>query len=569
MNKDLGNKILKIVMEVLAVIVIAFYAFSITPKTFQNDTYYTIKIGEYIQKNVKDPKQLLPWNMGLYSQDPFSYHENLVYTYPHWFYDWFTYKAYSVNGLESVYVMTCIFSIILGLSIYYVNRRLNKNRPISAIITVASLYCLRGFIAARAQLVTFSLFVLALYGIERFIKTRKIRYAVMLVAIPILIANIHSAVWPFYFVLYLPYLAQYFITGIATTNFNLLFKKIGLKFKKKKLSKEQYKKELENINKLELEHNNRIEERSKKTYKLDVEHEKNIKWLFLIAFICLFTGLLTPIKDMPYTYVIRIMEGNTTASISEHLPLTLIKNTTVMTIFVIFFGIITFTKTKIRICDFFMAFGLIYLCLMSQRQVSMLVLIGNFILVRLICNLYNRLDKRFFTKFNHTFIDLIFVVIITLFINLTSISNYMMKKNQYYVDASSYPVSAANYINEKLIPSVGKENLRLFNEYNYGSYLLYENIPVFIDSRCDLYTPEFNGTKNDKGRYEGRDIFSDFMDVSNMIIDYEPIFVKYKITHVISYSGNKLSRALDKDENYNQIYSDTHFSIYERNTDIK
>ena len=92
---------------------------------------------------------------------------------------------------------------------------------------------------------------------------------------------------------------------------------------------------------------------------------------------------------------------------------------------------------------------------------------------------------------------------------------------------------------------------------------------MFIDSRCDLYTPEFNGTKNDKGRYEGRDIFSDFMDVSNTIIDYEPIFVKYKITHVISYSGNKLSRALDKDENYNQIYSDTHFSIYERNTDIK
>lgn len=35
--------------------------------------------------------------------------------------------------------------------------------------------------------------------------------------------------------------------------------------------------------------------------------------------------------------------------------------------------------------------------------------------------------------------------------------------------------------------------MKLFNEYNYGSYLLYKGVPVFIDSRADLYAPEFNG----------------------------------------------------------------------------
>ena len=40
-------------------------------------------------------------------------------------------------------------------------------------------------------------------------------------------------------------------------------------------------------------------------------------------------------------------------------------------------------------------------------------------------------------------------------------------------------------------------SMRLFNEYNYGSYLLYEGIPVFIDSRADLYAPEFNGTRKE------------------------------------------------------------------------
>ena len=33
--------------------------------------------------------------------------------------------------------------------------------------------------------------------------------------------------------------------------------------------------------------------------------------------------------------------------------------------------------------------------------------------------------------------------------------------------------------------------MKIYNEYNYGSYLLFRGIPVFIDSRCDLYTKEY------------------------------------------------------------------------------
>lgn len=37
--------------------------------------------------------------------------------------------------------------------------------------------------------------------------------------------------------------------------------------------------------------------------------------------------------------------------------------------------------------------------------------------------------------------------------------------------------------------------MKIYNEYNYGSYLLFRGIPVFVDSRADLYTPQFNGEK--------------------------------------------------------------------------
>lgn len=564
MNKELNEKILKIIMEVMAIVIIALYAFSLTPKTFQNDTFYTIKIGEHIQNNVQDPKKLLPWNEGLYSPDPFSYHEDLQYTYPHWLYDLITYKIYCINGFKSVYVATCILSIILGLSIYYVNRRLNKSLSISTIITLASLYCLKGFIAARAQLVTFILFVFSIYCIEKFISTKKIRYAITLIIIPILIANVHSAVWPFYFVLYLPYLVEYIITCIATINYKLLFNKMSLKLKKKKIGKIQYDLEKNKIEKLQMQHDNFIRKRLKRSYKLNIVHNKNIKWLFLIVIICLFTGLLTPIKDMPYTYIVRTMQGNTTAIINEHLPLTLVKNTEVMTILVMIFGILIFTRTKIKLRDFFMLLGLITLSFMSQRQVSMLVLIGNFIMVRLICDWLSNINKKYVKKIKYFYVELLIMVIVVLYINLISLENIKHKSKNEFVDYTSYPVAATNYIKADLIPAVGVENLRIYNDYNYGSYLLFKEIPVFIDSRCDLYTPEFNGVKDESGNYVGRDIFTDFLDISGLSVDYEKEFKKYNITHVITYSNSKLKSAIEKDKNYRLLYSDDYFVIYER-----
>ena len=103
--------------------------------------------------------------------------------------------------------------------------------------------------------------------------------------------------------------------------------------------------------------------------------------------------------------------------------------------------------------------------------------------------------------------------------------------------------------------------MRLFNDYNYGSYLLFRGIPVFIDSRADLYSPEFN---------EGCNIFNDYLSISGLGTYYEDGFDKYGITHIISYENSKLSMLLSKDDNYNKIYEDDYFVIYERlnvNTD--
>ena len=405
------------------------------------------------------------------------------------------------------------------------------------------------------------------FFIERFLSTKKIRYAIALIVIPIIIANVHCAVWPFYFVLYLPFIVEQLIYFVVTTDYKNLYEKTVLFFKKRKISEEEFNEKRNALKEQKKTRDKKIKENLSNLYKFKFDKEKNIKWLILIVVICAFTGLITPIKGTPYTYLIKTNEGNTTQNISEHLPLTLVKNDNMMVILTILLGILIFTRTKIKVRDFFMLAGLVLLSFMSQRQVSMLVLIGNFILLRLICDLYNmiKLKLKGENQKNNYFIAVLTAFSVeAILICGMSFKGYNEKKHDTYIDDKSYPISASNYILNDLIPEVGLENLHLYNENNYGSYLLFRGIPVFIDSRADLYAPEFNGKKNSEGEYDGRDIFTDFLDISSLAANYENEFENYDVTHVITYSNSKLNSLIAKDSNYEELYDDGRFAIYER-----
>ena len=517
--------------NVMAIILIIVFCFAITPITLQNDTYYTIKIGEYVLQN------------GITGIDPFSWHEGLKYTFPHWAYDVIMYKIYDLGGFNGIYISTIIFSCILGICIYVVNIKLNKNRIVSFFITIGVIYLLRDYIAARAQLVTFILFILEIYSIEMFLQTRKKRYVAYLIFISIAIANLHVAVWPFFFVLFMPYIGEYIICIIK--DIPKLFLIIKRKFVKDNVQKIQ---ELdEKIN----NYNLKKEKYQKTAYKITINKNNTTKWLIVVLIICIFTGLLTPLKLTPYTYLPSTIKGNTTQNINEHLPLTLYNNIEFMMVIIAFLGILMFTDTQISLRDLFMIGGLLFLAFASRRQTSMFVLIGSIVLIRLIQSFLNKYDNNISDKaekFFTTKIGKVFLCILVLFISLNILKP---KINNKIVSDSSYPVEAAKYIIENL----DLKNMKLYNEYNYGSYLLFKDIPVFIDSRADLYSPEFN---------EGRDIFSDFLNISNIGIYYEDKFREYGITHVIVYKNAKLNMFLSRDENYLQLYSDENFCIYER-----
>ena len=413
--------------NIIAVILIILFAISISPKTLQNDTFYTIKIGELIVKN-KNIDML----------EHFSWHSNLKYTYPHWLYDVIIYLIYNIGGMFGIYISTCIFAAILGIVFFSVNVKINKNQILSFFMTILGLYMLKSFIAARAQLVTYILFILQIYSMEKLLETGKKRYGIYLIIDSLLVANLHVAVWPFSFVLYLPYMAEYFIACL-----------------KKK-------------------------------------------------------------------------ENNSKIIINKN------------------------PNTKILIV--FMICGLIILMLYFGRQKSIFIIIGLICINRIIsefCNSHNSsIDKQLVEAIMR---KSVIVIIIICFI-IVDFCLIFEKRNDQYVDEKTYPVEMSNYILD-YFKETGFYNVRIFNEYNYGSYLLYRGIPVFIDSRADLYSPEFNS---------GVNVFEDSESVGSFEMDIDEFVEKYNITHIILSNQSQLNKVLKKIEGtkYKLVKEDENFSFY-------
>ena len=546
----------KVIFNFLACVCIFLFCASLAPKELQNDTFYTIKVGQFINENGID-------NL---TEDPFSWHE-LPYTFPHWLYDLMMYKIYSFGGHFGIYLSTMIFYGILGMLVYRLSLYKSKNEPVSFIVTCAFMYLIRTYVAARAQLVTFILFTLEVLFIEKFLDKKKggIIYAFFLLLIPLLIANLHCAVFPFYFVLALPYIGEYLLEVIVDWDLDLRLKLLFIKIFKKLLRNPKLEK-LKN-KALASEESTRfdISERKRKRgilrskpYKIKVRKNHRVLLLIVIMLLATLTGLLNPAGDGAYTYLYKTMQGTTTKSINEHLPVVLAESEEFFITLVFFLAIMIFTDTKIRLCDLFMLGGLTYLSLRSRRQISMFALFTAPILAKMIADMFYKYDRITYKKVIDFFSGAYGATILILAFILVFFHFAKPKIHADYINEREYPVQAAEW----MISNLDVDNIRIYNDYNFGSYLVLKGIPVFIDSRCDLYTPEFNG--NEKEGIKGRNIFADALDIAAIAVNHNDKFKEYGVTHVISYSNSKLCLTMDfEPDKYRNIYKDDYFKVYE------
>ena len=178
----------------------------------------------------------------------------------------------------------------------------------------------------------------------------------------------------------------------------------------------------------------------------------------------------------------------------------------------------------------------------SVRHISFLGIIGMFYLCRVICNIgYINTNKVF--DFDIPWYGL-FVVFVTIIITTGVV--YSVNSKEEYINPSIYPVDMVTYMKDNM----DMEKVKLYNEYDFGSYLLFNDIEVYIDSRSDLYTEPFN---------DEFDIFDECMHITE---NYGRVFKKYGITHILTYKDTYLNQILAASSNYKLVRKSGRFVLY-------
>lgn len=113
-------------------------------------------------------------------------------------------------------------------------------------------------------------------------------------------------------------------------------------------------------------------------------------------------------------------------------------------------------------------------------------------------------------------------------------------------EKAGWPVQAVDWLEEKKAENI-------FNRYNWGGYLIFRGIPVFIDGRADLY--HMAGLENDP--------FLDYVDLMNYKHPPEEILEKYNVEYFL-FPTDAWQIDYLKKCGWKEVYSDEKASVLAR-----
>lgn len=475
-----------ILISILQAILLLIFIICLTPKSFQNDSLFDISLGN---------KYL---NEGISTYDDYSIHENLEYTPQHFVVNIITYLVYNSFGFCGLYIWCIILTCFLAILFYIVNKLFCKRKIFSYLFVYAELALIISFISVRAQMYSYIFFLLELIFIEKFLRNKKYIFLTLLSILPLFIINFHAGTIYFYFIIIFVYLLNY------------------IKIK---------------IGKIEYNH----------------EYVTNLKYLLIPI---IFGTLLTFVNPFGYKqilYCAKTLNNSFIKSyISEFQPMT-IKNS----VGILFYGsllIITlsliFTKNKIKLERTLLLLGTTFMSLMSLRHFSLFI-IFTIPCLEYVEEFFTILKDLSYKGITKTGKKVLKITIISLYISIYIFLGffYLFKYNtNEYLPKSIYPIDSVNYIKE----NIGNDKL-LFNNYSYGSLLMFNDIKCFIDSRCDLYTKEYN---------KDCTVAEDYINAINCTGNYEQILDKYNIEYLLISKNSALGKNIFNNSKYEKIFED-------------
>lgn len=476
----------KTIFVVLSIIIL-IYIICICPKEMQNDTFWSIKIGEKLI------------NEGIWQIDDFSIHDGLYYIAHHFLTDILIYIVYIIGNFTGLYILEIVLAMLLAYCIYLLNYQITKNKFFSLLIIAVQMFLLTQYIAVRAQLISYIIFVLELLILERYQKEYKKRYIIGLCVLPLLLANFHMGVIPFYFIILMVYMIGFF----------------EIKFLR--LSSMKY-------------------------------NKKQIKVLILVLSLSLIIIFINPYFIKGVTYSLKTM-GNQfiNAYIAEFQAISVVSPIAVdMLIYtLIIILLFIFTNCKIYVKDFLLFLGTLVMSFMAYRYIALFIICTIPVLKYYkeftikIESEYGKINSK---SLNYTiYLMCLFLLIIKIPTGIKSFKDYK------YIPTEKYPVKAVEWLYES-----GNTEKNIFNEYSWGSYLMLNNIKVYIDSRCDLYTKEYNNTT----------VADDYGNLMYLQEGYDKTLEKYDIEIVLLERNTIVEKYLRELQNWKIEYKDNTTIIF-------
>lgn len=477
------------------IFILAFFLLMITvtsiTKIMQNDTFFTIATGNEIIQNGYDNEDHLTW------------HGNLHFYKLRWAFDVLTATIFNGFGFKGIYIFVLIVGSTIILSLYYILLRRKNSVVLSFIGALISSILITGIwgFTARGQIISYLLLLWEVFCLEQLIETNKKIYYVFLGLISVLIVNFHASVWIMSEILVLPYLAEAILSRFIN-----------------------------------------------KTERITIEKIK-IKQIIMVIFILFIGSFLSPIGSYTYTYMFKTIGGLSSSFIAE-LQSSEITQTLGLAILITIYAILTLsTKTKIKLRDLLLFLGLFIMAILAKRNLAFLYLIGIIPIINLIQEFFNTYDKDdLLNKFQTFLSKKKIIIILTAIVFITITPNIIARAKESYIDKTKYPVEAVKYIKDNL----KYEDMKIYNHFDFGSYLEFCNIKAFVDSRSEIFCKEFNDVE----------ILQDWFDVCKCRVHYDDIFKKYNIDYVLVYNKEGINTYLNKDSSYDKIYEDEYFSIY-------
>lgn len=481
--------------KILYIILIIFFSISIVNKVFENDTYFAIAVGNKIL------------DVGFYTQEDFVFVDGLEYENVRWIFDIIMANIYNNFNYLGIYIFVMTITAIIGISIYYILVKEECPKIVSFILTLFTLYCAKDVFVPRAQILSFLIFIWEYYFIKQLIKNKEKKYIVVLFILSVLLANTHASVYPLFFVIFLPFIAEEIIA-----KFKFL---------------------------------------PKNDSKILIENKNALKILIITFIVTFMGGLITPIGFAPYINIFKTVGEVSSDFISEMYPITPALRPESLYFLIIFAGIIGFSKAKTTLSDSLILLGFSLLSFSTIRSVYFLLFLGSFVIGDIFASLYKEynLEKR---KIDNKMENAI-LLLIGLIVVVISTKNLLSNLVEDYEDPELCPSGVVNYIWNNYEEEQIKD-MRIYNGFNFGSYMEFNGLPVFMDSRAEIYLSTFNDTS----------IIEDFLSISSGKIHYNDIFEKYDINYVLVEKDSIFKNYIYEDKYWNLLYQDNYFSFYEK-----